>query len=426
VCSSDLRLAGAYDSNIALLVTYGEDRRESYVRLLEILRRMKLRGIDLQTNNAFHYGLVHWFLSQDVWAKPTTRFVLPYLAQVGLLASATEEIDLDLFFQRVGAGLGARASAVGGEPGKAALAATRKILQLKETLLRRPLDAIFEEPHVLSAWLSRNRRSFRVEGEGLAARVVWTKNPLEVLEDTYWLLNMDPRHGAPAAHVIWDHDHALLQRGLGFYRTLEERLGLERGAWEALVARLAATEAPGGFDDAGWARVRASHAGFQLGLEVLALLPLLGVRTGFFELRVEDDLFITIPARLLDKELQTRMRKVLAPPPRTQADRIVAVSGGMFYAQEAPHLPPLVTKGSHFVAGQPLYVIEVMKMFNKVLAPFAGTVDEILVSADGTIVQKGQPLFRVTPDEKIVEESDADRTKRLTASTSSYLEALLG
>jgi acetyl/propionyl-CoA carboxylase alpha subunit len=420
------RLAGAYDSNIALLVTYGQDRRESYVRLLEILRRMKLRGVDLQTNNAFHYGLVHWFLSQDVWAKPTTRFVLPYLAQVGLLAAATQEIDLDLFFQRVGASLGTRAAAAGGEPGKAALAATRKVLQLKETLLRRPLDAIFEEPHVLSAWLSRNRRSFRVEGEGPAARVVWTKNPLEVLEDTYWLLNMDARHGAPAAHVIWEHDQALLQRGLGFYRTLQERLGLEHGAWEALVARLAAAEAPSGFDDASWGRVRASHAGFQLGLEVLALLPLLGVRTGFYELRVEDDLFITIPARLLDKELQTKMRKVLAPPPRTQADRIVAVSGGMFYAQEAPHLPPLVTKGSHFVAGQPLYVIEVMKMFNKVLAPFAGTVDEILVSGDGTIVQKGQPLYRVTPDEQIVEESEADRARRLAASTSSYIEALLG
>jgi biotin carboxyl carrier protein len=328
-------------------------------------------------------------------------------------------------FARVGASLGTRASAAGGEPGKAALAATRKILQLKETLLRRPLDAIFEEPHVLSAWLSRNRRSFRVEGEGPSARVVWTKNPLEVLEDTYWLLNMDPRRGAPAAHVIWDHDHALLQRGLGFYRTLAERLGLEAGAWEALVARLSRSEAPSGFDDASWARVRASHAGFQLGLEVLTLLPLIGVRTGFYELRVEDDLFITIPPRLLDKELQAKMRKVLAPPPRTQANRIVAVSGGMFYAQEAPHLPPLVTKGSHFTAGQPLYVIEVMKMFNKVLAPFAGTVDEVLVSGDGTIVQKGQPLYRVTPDETIVEESHDERAARLATSTSSYVEACL-
>lgn len=419
------RLAGAYDSNIALLVTYGGARRESYERLLEILRRMKLRGADLQTNNAFHYGLLHWFLAQDVWAKPTTRFILPYLAQVGLLAEAVADIDLDILFQTMGARLVERAGRVGGDAGKLALAATRRILQLKETLLRRPMDALFDEPHVLSGWLSRHRRSFRVEGEGPGARVVWTRNPLEVLEDTYWLLNMDYREGVPAAHVIWDHDHDLLARGLNFYRTLAERLGQPTSAWETIAARLADAEPPPGFDRAGWARVRASHAGFQTGLEALDVLPLVGVSTGFYELRVEDDLFITIPPRLLDKDLQSRMRKVLAPPPRTQADRIVAASGGMFYAQEATHLPPLVTKGSHFSVGQPLYVIEVMKMFTKVLAPFAGTVDEVLVSGDGTIVQKGQPLFRVTPDEKIVEETTSERVSRLRASTARYVERIV-
>ena len=41
--------------------------------------------------------------------------------------------------------------------------------------------------------------------------------------------------------------------------------------------------------------------------------------------------------------------------------------GGTFYAREAPHLPPLVDEGDHFEAGQPLFIIEVMKMFNKVL-----------------------------------------------------------
>jgi len=42
-----------------------------------------------------------------------------------------------------------------------------------------------------------------------------------------------------------------------------------------------------------------------------------------------------------------------------------------------------------------------MKMFNKVYAPFAGTIDEVLVDTDGVIINKGQTLFRVTPDEKI-------------------------
>ncbi len=65
-------------------------------------------------------------------------------------------------------------------------------------------------------------------------------------------------------------------------------------------------------------------------------------------------------------------------------------------------------------------------MFNKVPAPFAGTIDKILVEgSDGTIVQKGQPLFKVTPDEKMVEvdPAEVERVKRET--TSEYLDAVL-
>jgi biotin carboxyl carrier protein len=68
--------------------------------------------------------------------------------------------------------------------------------------------------------------------------------------------------------------------------------------------------------------------------------------------------------------------KALAPPPPASADEIVTPMGGAYYAREAPHLPPMVNVGDHFEAGQPLFIIEVMKMFNKVLAPFAGTVTE--------------------------------------------------
>jgi len=420
------RLAGAYDSNIALLVTYGGDRRESYERLSEILRRMKLRGTDLQTNNAFHYGLVQWFLGQDVWAKPTTRFVVPYLTQVGLLAELTHGMDLAHFWSRLCA-TRVKASEKTASPDavKAVVAATKRALALKETLLSRPIEALFDEPHVLAGWLARHRNSYAI----VDGRVRWRRNPLEVLADTYWLLNMDFRTDVPAAHVIWDHDHELLERGLGFYARPSERLAARavgKPAWPATDPVLSGTTPAAGFDAETWGKLRAAHAGFQLGLEVLDVLPLLGERARFFELRVEDDLSITIPARLLDRDLQARMKKVLAPPPATRANEVVAVSGGMFYAQEAPHLPPLVTKGSHFEAGQPLYVIEVMKMFNKVLAPFAGTIDEVLVATDGTIVQKGQPLFRVTPDEKIVEEDPRAKAARVRASTDEYVRAIVG
>ena len=45
-----------------------------------------------------------------------------------------------------------------------------------------------------------------------------------------------------------------------------------------------------------WQRVREAHLGFQLGLELYGLLPLIGHKAGFYDLRVNDDLTITIPA----------------------------------------------------------------------------------------------------------------------------------
>ena len=53
-------------------------------------------------------------------------------------------------------------------------------------MVERPLRILFQEPHFLSAWLSQHRRDFAV----VDGRVVWTRNPVEVLEATYRLLDM--------------------------------------------------------------------------------------------------------------------------------------------------------------------------------------------------------------------------------------------
>ena len=98
----------------------------------------------------------------------------------------------------------------------------------------------------------------------------------------------------------------------------------------------------------------------------------------------------------------------------------------MYYGQEAPGLPAFVTEGMHFEKGQALYIIEVMKMFNTVRATFSGTIDKIIMQgADGTIVQKGQPLFKITPDEKFVEVDPALVTKEKRERTGEYLKAVL-
>jgi len=405
------RLAGAYDSNVALLLATGADRRESWARIVDIVRRTTLRGIDLATNLEFHYGILKWFLARDPWAKPTTRFVVPYLTAVGELAEEAQALDFEFAFQQIARRAGR------GLDGKAA-AETRRILELKETLLERPIFGLIEEPHFLSAWLSKHRLDFAVDTKG---HVTWKRNPVEVLSETYHLLNLDQGTGE-AAHRIWDHDRDMLDTALGFYRRLAARGANE--PWPQLDATLRSERPAFGIDARTWERVRAAHIGHQLGLDILSMLPMIAARTKFFELALQDDLTVYIPERLLDPKHQEAMRRVLVPPPFTKSDEIVAAMGGTFYAQEAPHLPPFVEKGSHFEKGEPLYIIEVMKMFNKVLAPFAGTIREVLMPTSGVVVRKGQPLFKITPDEVMVEVDPEERAKQVRENTAAYLAKL--
>ena len=80
----------------------------------------------------------------------------------------------------------------------------------------------------------------------------------------------------------------------------------------------------------------------------------------------------------------------------------------------------------HFEKGQSLYIIEVMKMFNTVRSTFSGTIDKIVIQGpDGTIVQKGQPLFKITPDEKHVEVDPRELEKQRRSSTGEALKAIL-
>lgn len=390
------KLAGAYDSNVALLVTVGDSRKHAYDRLYEILRQTTLRGNDLATNLEFHFGLLCWFKALNVNAKPTTRFVAAYLAQVGLLKEALNQVDFAFAYSA----LGKQASAQG-TPGNSK--AWAGVFEQRYTLLLRPIMRLVEEPHCYSAWLSVMRESYRLEGD----KVVWLRNPLSVLAETYELLHLEAQPMVPAAHAIWADDQKVLSVGLGFYEKLAAKLG--DLAYPALLERLEQAEPPAGMDAGLWQQVQGAHMGHQAGLQLLDLLVLVAREAGFYDLQVNPDLTVDIPTRLLDGELQARMRKVLVPPPATRADEIVAERGGMFYAREAPHLPPLVEEGQHFEVGDPLYVLEVMKMFTKVCAPFAGTVDRVLLDGgDGLIIQKGQPLFKVTPDVKLTED-DGER-----------------
>lgn len=404
-------LAGAYDSNIALLLTVGDTRLQCYENMSETIRQTTMRGQDLATNLEFHYGLVNWFIGNNINARPTTRFIVPYLTAVGELKREAEGIDLSHAWHAV------CARECAGLEGTAA-ADLKGSLDLKQSLLLRPLEKLLEQPHVLAGWLSLHRDCYTLEG----GRVSWTRNPVALLADIYHFLDMDFDPGQPAANVIWSHDQDVLTKATAFYAQLEALLGAE--SWDDLQAVLASQQVPGdvGLTQEAWQAAQAANRGFQSGTAVLGLLPAIAERTAFFDLRVNEDLTIHIPDRLTDAELQAAMAKVLVPPPVAKSDEILAASGGMFYGREDPGAELYVSEGDHFNAGDPLYIVEVMKMFNKVYAPFAGTVDAVLVQDDGVIIKKGQPLFKVTPDETIVVETPEEIQARRRAATAAFLE----
>ena len=407
-------LAGAYDSNIALLLTVGDDRFNSYQRLAEVLRVTKLTGKDLSTNLEFHYGLVNWFLGNNINARPTTRFIVPYLTAVGLLKQKANNLDLNFAYQQV---CNEAVATVKDDLAKSALL---EVLTRKQLLLTRPLERLMAEPHVLAGWLSLNQKHFNVNAKG---QIIWLENPVKVLSEAYHFVNMNFNADSPASSMIWDHDHEVLTQALDFYAELETLLATNNYA--ELCKLLAKKKSPiETLEAEQWLAIQSAHLGYQAGNEILSLLPFIGMQTKFFDLKVNEDLSIHLPESLLDEELQVQMAKVLVPPPTAKSDEILAPTGGMFYACEAPGMPPLIEKGAHFEAGQPLYIIEVMKMFNKVNAPFAGTVDEIFIEADGSIISKGQILFKITPDEKAVVEAPEVITARIEVQTSEFLSSI--
>jgi len=400
-------LAGAYDSNVALVLCEGANRRENLARMAEVLRCMDLRGDDLQTNAPLHYGLVSWFLGRGYMAEPTTRFMGPYLGAVGALQELVAGLDLEVAWEEC----------LRRQPD----ADARQVLAARQTLLLRPLQRLFANAHLLAGFAGRfDGELWERSGDDVRFRA----NPVRVLDELHHYLALDWTPEKPPSEKIWDHDHAVLQAARDFYARVEEKLGTRD--WRELAARLEGPRqaALAGGDDLLWRAVQAAHRGHQLGSGLLLLPARIALRSGFAEIGVDAGLQVVFPERFLDAEAAARHALALAPAPRASADEIVAPMGGSFYAREAPHLPPLVEVGDHFEAGQPLFIIEVMKMFNKVLAPFAGTVTANLMhDRESSVVKKGQPIFKIEPDQRIAVESPELVARRRREATLALLTA---
>ncbi len=65
---------------------------------------------------------------------------------------------------------------------------------------------------------------------------------------------------------------------------------------------------------------------------------------------------------------------------------------GMFYCRPSPKEAPFVTEGSPITAGDPLCLIEVMKLYTTIEATTDGVIESILAE-DGKLVEFDQPIF---------------------------------
>jgi acetyl-CoA carboxylase biotin carboxyl carrier protein len=90
-----------------------------------------------------------------------------------------------------------------------------------------------------------------------------------------------------------------------------------------------------------------------------------------------------------------------APPPpaasaRSDLQAITAPMVGTFYRAPAPGEDPFVEVGTRITPGQPVCILEAMKLMNELESEIGGDVVEILVE-NGTPVEFGQVLMRIKP-----------------------------
>jgi acetyl-CoA carboxylase biotin carboxyl carrier protein len=84
--------------------------------------------------------------------------------------------------------------------------------------------------------------------------------------------------------------------------------------------------------------------------------------------------------------------KLEAPVESPAGITIRAPMVGTFYASRTPGAPPFITEGQVIKVGDPIGIIEAMKMFNPIESEHAGTVKRVLIE-NGQPVEFDQPLF---------------------------------
>ena len=130
----------------------------------------------------------------------------------------------------------------------------------------------------------------------------------------------------------------------------------------------------------------------------------LDLQVGDFKLRIRRDGGWSGPADEVEPIVRRAEHAESTPPPppigqeagaaRVGEIDVPAPLLGNFYAAPRPGDPPFVEPGDAVSEDTTIGIIEVMKLMNPIRAGVAGTVVAVL-AADGSAVEKGQPLVRV-------------------------------
>jgi acetyl-CoA carboxylase biotin carboxyl carrier protein len=88
------------------------------------------------------------------------------------------------------------------------------------------------------------------------------------------------------------------------------------------------------------------------------------------------------------------------PPIRSAVQSAHVISApmvGTFYRSPSPGAPPFVEIGARVNKGDPICIIEVMKLFTTIHAEWSGTVKEI-GAENAQLIEYGQMLFVIAPE----------------------------
>ncbi len=87
------------------------------------------------------------------------------------------------------------------------------------------------------------------------------------------------------------------------------------------------------------------------------------------------------------------------PPPASDESKYVTIKSpmiGTFYRSSSPEADAFVKEGDKVTVGQPVCIVEAMKLFNEIESEVSGKIVKILLD-NASPVEYDQPLFLVDP-----------------------------